>query len=1831
MTQFKQLFPCSNHKIFAPDWKKYNFEIPCRSSNTTNYYIVPKGQWALIETLKNILPDTEIFQLTDETVIQHIQTKLYSVAKINLVFISQSNWMQGANEQGYLLFLHFLQSIRLQPNSQLAIVAVNALANPAVKTITNPLDAVYLGLGKTLEKELTQVNIQNFNIAKVDKQTLERINNYPFIASPLSPIHIVENSYYSTGLKTHNLPVSVKNKGFKTGGRYLIIGGNGGIGKVLADYLLKHYQAELILVGRSKPSAALQARYQSKTIFFEQVDMTVQESVNALFAKHTKLDGIIHSALVLDDSSIAQMKPEQLLRVLAPKVQGSIHLINAIAYYNLDFVLFFSSIQSFIANAGQANYTAACLCKDSIAGLLNDLFMINTKIINWGYWGSVGIVANDFYRQRMEQQEIGSIEVDEGIEIIEQILQSDLQQVAVVKGSEKTLLRMGLTLYSDPEMKESFLPYFDRQDETIQVNKVSMMALENYSRHQFYQTAKPDSILPRYQRLWEAVNSIGYMPSPGKAQLLIQYPGIKAHLELIDICLNHFATIVSGTQDALSILFPEGSFHLVEAIYRNNPVADYYNQQVANTVLNYIHQKRKHSNQTIRILEVGAGTGSTSKVVIPKLMGLNVCYVYTDLSHAFLNKARREFQAYDFIEYELFNVEKTYTSKSQFDLVLATNVIHATKDIHNTINNIYRLLNQDGLFILNEITERQDFATLTFGLTDGWWLSNDALRIPYSPLLSLTSWERVLRECGFDTVDAHGDFGQHVIAAHIKEKRLTYDHLHSGSNACAITDKKSALQSNPAQSNLLAKDWLIYLIAEIMHIPVDEIEADIPFSDYGIDSLITLELIQPMNAKVGYVPATVLFEYPTLNQLADYFTIQHAEHFVNSSSNKTSVTSPKAEEKQSSPLHSNEIIAELRQVIGHTMHIPITELDENTPFSDYGIDSLISLEILKPLHQLFGYLPATILFEYPTIHSLADYLVSAHLSSNNNTSVKAEKNIPAQNNELDNAVAIIGIAGQFPNADSCDELWQLLSAGKHAYSLVPKERWSIDKAKKSYTQTGAFIRDIDAFDHEFFKITPIEAERIDPQERLFLQTTYHAIQNAGYSLEGLQGKEVGCYVGVMNHGYTWLTLHDKTQGKPDSLFWSIANRVSYQFNWNGPSFAIDSACSSSLTALHTAVMAIQQSDCAIAVVGGVNLIVHPLQFDVLCQLHMLSHCNSCKPFAAGADGFVDGEGIISLVLTSYPAAVAEGRRIYGIIRGTAVNAGGKANGYSAPNPKAQAAVIEKALKRANLSPRDIHYIEAHGTGTELGDPIEIRGLSQVFHEADQGSIPIGSIKGNIGHLESAAGLAAVVKALLQMQHQQLVPSIHCEKENPHLQLSNTPFYVNKSLVTWNTKNPRRAAISSFGAGGANAHVIIESPPENLVTKSHITTAKHYFFPLSAHSERALQNELIHLKDIVAMQQQNLAALSYGYCCIRSSLNYRAGFIVEHIAELEDLLHLDLQQLYVLIKNRKSKIKSSDQLIDHYLQSGSQNKALAIDLMDAFNQGEAIDWRRLLDQSVPTSLPNYAFTKHRHWVHAEESSFNQRANLIKQHSMLKKSMAPAALTFSLLVEQCKANVFTGVVWKNIITDLDNLTIQTEHGRFSLSNKTKNTVYSEGNWQLAKVLPIPEKITSFTRQGQFIYSKAIYQQFRENGYDYGPHYQAIKQACITTDAIYSVIEVEQDWGFSLSPILIDAALQTAILARAQQPLHTDEIKVPFFVDSFIIYRLPHNEPVYCICIPKKINHSPNTDTVYDIELSDVHRNVLMVLKGVVSITTKINKLFEPITLSEKNSTIKIFELN
>ena len=331
--------------------------------------------------------------------------------------------------------------------------------------------------------------------------------------------------------------------------------------------------------------------------------------------------------------------------------------------------------------------------------------------------------------------------------------------------------------------------------------------------------------------------------------------------------------------------------------------------------------------------------------------------------------------------------------------------------------------------------------------------------------------------------------------------------------------------------------------------------------------------------------------------------------------------------------------------------------------------------------------------------------------------------------------------------------------------------------------------------------------------------------------------------------------HKRTGLTPSSLHASIANRVSYVFNFRGPSIALDTMCSSSLTAIHLACASLAQRECEVAIAGGVNLSLHPNKYVALGEAGFTSSDGHCRSFGEGGDGYVPGEGVGALLLKPLSTAIADGDHIYGVIKASAINHGGRTNGYTVPNPAAQGEVIAEALRKAKLDPRRITCLEAHGTGTSLGDPIEITGLVKAFHEVgnpetanDRQYCSIGSVKSNIGHLESAAGIAGVTKVLLQMKHRQLVPSIHSQSLNPHINFTNTPFFVQQRPAPWKRQAsaandghsyPRLAGISSFGAGGANVHVLVEEyeQTDSLVDS---TLPKPQVVPLSARTEERLK-------------------------------------------------------------------------------------------------------------------------------------------------------------------------------------------------------------------------------------------------------------------------------------------------------------------------------------------------------------------------------------------------------
>ncbi|MGW3302903.1 amino acid adenylation domain-containing protein [Streptomyces rubiginosohelvolus] len=556
---------------------------------------------------------------------------------------------------------------------------------------------------------------------------------------------------------------------------------------------------------------------------------------------------------------------------------------------------------------------------------------------------------------------------------------------------------------------------------------------------------------------------------------------------------------------------------------------------------------------------------------------------------------------------------------------------------------------------------------------------------------------------------------------------------------------------------------------------------------------------------------------------------------------------------------AERIRSAIRAVLRRDLPLP-----GDLPWRELGVDSLLHVELTAALSAVFGPLAGTTLHEYGTIDALAGHLspspaaapapavsgplptpgpsagpgpgpvpVEASVVARPRPAAPAETAVPTPRNDAaQRPVAVIGLAGRYPGARDLDAFWQLLAQGRSPVREVPPDRWDWRVAQAfdaSTTRWGCFLEDWDRFDAELFRIPPRDAAVLDPQERQFLQTAWEAFETSGYAPSSLSRGEsparVGVYVGVTSHSNLLAQRDARLTGADNAeygitAYASVANRVSYAFGLNGPSLAVDTMCSSSLTAVHLACQALATDDADIALAGGVHLFLHPDRFGGLASVGMTSQGPLTRAFGASGDGFVPGEGVGALVLKPLDRAVADSDTVYAVLTGSAVNHGGQGSGYTVPSPVAQADLVTRALHRAGAAPHSVGYIEAHGTGTELGDPIELRALEKAFTSdppARPGSVRIGSVKSNIGHGEAVAGIAGLTKAILQLRHRRLVPSLHARPENPRLPLDGGPFRVQHHGEEWRPADGcevRRAAVSSFGAGGSNAHVVVEEYVED---------------------------------------------------------------------------------------------------------------------------------------------------------------------------------------------------------------------------------------------------------------------------------------------------------------------------------------------------------------------------------------------------------------------------------
>ncbi len=406
------------------------------------------------------------------------------------------------------------------------------------------------------------------------------------------------------------------------------------------------------------------------------------------------------------------------------------------------------------------------------------------------------------------------------------------------------------------------------------------------------------------------------------------------------------------------------------------------------------------------------------------------------------------------------------------------------------------------------------------------------------------------------------------------------------------------------------------------------------------------------------------------------------------------------------------------------------------------------------------------------------------------------KQAPQQTDDTHD-VAIIGLSLRVAKAADKDAFWEMLSKGLHGVGPVPRDRWNHDAIYhperdvlgKTVVKTGAFLDGIDKFDPRYFRISQAEAELMSPEVRLFLQASVEAFEDAGYSRETMQqklGGDVAVLVGSMTNEYDYFGFQNmlvRGARASGSYTGTVPNMVSYFYGFTGPSYFLDTMCSAASTCIHEAVHMLRSGRCKMALAGGVSLLLHPQKLIAVSQEHFTSKtADVVRGYGLGADGTILGEGVGALVLKRRADAERDGDHIYGIIKGTAVTNAGVRNGFTVPSPAQQAAAVTKAIEDAGIDPRTISYVEGHGSGTALGDPIEIRALTQAFraHTADTQFCPIGTVKSNVAHLLAAAGVAGMAKVLMQMQHGQLAPSLHAETLNPDIPFETTPFYVQRA-------------------------------------------------------------------------------------------------------------------------------------------------------------------------------------------------------------------------------------------------------------------------------------------------------------------------------------------------------------------------------------------------------------------------------------------------------------------
>ncbi|CRG50753.1 type I polyketide synthase [Yersinia wautersii] len=671
---------------------------------------------------------------------------------------------------------------------------------------------------------------------------------------------------------------------------------------------------------------------------------------------------------------------------------------------------------------------------------------------------------------------------------------------------------------------------------------------------------------------------------------------------------------------------------------------------------------------------------------------------------------------------------------------------------------------------------------------------------------------------------------------------------------------------------------------------------------------------------------------------------------------------------------------------------------EQTPLMEMGLSSLELLELRRKLGMSLGEsLPATFLFSYGTPEAITRYFSQKKATCSSSPSApyqsRSASALPEANpirqsastaSKESGCIAIIGMACRFPgNANTPEQFWQNLMAGKDNLGPLPAYRQSLRQDPiRTFPWQAGFLSNVDLFDARFFRISPREAELLDPQQRLLLEVAWETLESAAIAPSTLRGTRTGVFVGMMGSDYQALIAQQKNKADFNAYFATgnacsvAAGRLSYFFDWQGPAICIDTACSSSLVAIHTACRSLLNGECQLALAAGVNLLLDDKLFMAYEHAGMLSPDGYCKTFDTLADGYVRGEGCAAIALKKLNDAQADGDRILGVIRGSAINQDGSSSGLTVPNQRSQQSVITAALSQASVEPHEISYLEAHGTGTKLGDPIEVMAAAEALGigRARDNPLLIGSVKSAIGHLEAAAGIAGLIKILLSMAHDAIPAQLHFSVLNPLIPWADLPVKVVSQTQKWPV-GVKRAALSSFGFSGTNGHMVIEE----YTAAQYVQPTESYFvlIVLSARSTSQLHEQAKQLLVYLSENKLVISDLAYTLQVGREAFGVRLAFTAD---TLESVQHQLMQYLKGDVTPNtlyQGDVKHTGKEPATFLEEDDMQKAVKIWLLRGnidevaalWVKGGTVEWQKLYVHVKPQRiyLPTYPFSREHYWV------------------------------------------------------------------------------------------------------------------------------------------------------------------------------------------------------------------------------------------------------------------------